>query len=355
MPSGIVTDVISPTWQDRRMPTPTREIHLASRPHGRPVPDNFRTVEVELPDPGPGQVLVRNTYLSVDPYMRGRMNDVKSYVPPFQVDAALDGGAVGEVVAAGDATVPVGTTVLHQAGWREHALLATAAVRPVDVSRVPASAYLGVLGMPGLTAFVGLTEIAPVRSGDTVFVSGAAGAVGSVAGQIARHLGAAKVIGSAGSPDKVDWLTGELGFDVGIDYKAAPIARQLAEHGPVDVYFDNVGGDHLEAAISAMADFGRIACCGMIAGYNADAPLPGPRNLMMLISKRLTMRGFIVSDHREAAGDFYRRGGQWLADGQLRYRETVVDGFEQTVGAFLGLLEGDNTGKMLVRLSGSGG
>jgi NADPH-dependent curcumin reductase CurA len=332
------------------MPTPTREIHLASRPQGRPVPENFRTVEVELPDPQPGQVLVRNTFLSVDPYMRGRMNDVKSYVPPFQVGAALDGGAVGEVVASGDDALRVGDTVLHQAGWREHALLGADEVRPVDVSRLPASAYLGVLGMPGMTAFVGLTRIAEVRPGDTVFVSGAAGAVGSVAGQIARHLGAAKVIGSAGSPEKVEWLTGELGFDVGLDYKAAPIGRQLAAHGPVDVYFDNVGGDHLEAAISAMADFGRIACCGMIAGYNAETPTPGPRNLMMLISKRLTLRGFIVSDHRDAAGDFYRRAGQWLADGELHHRETVVDGFDHTVGAFLGMLEGDNTGKMLVRL-----
>lgn len=330
--------------------TPSREIHLASRPHGWPTQENFRTVETELPDPGPDEVLVRNTFMSVDPYMRGRMNDVKSYVPPFALDAPLDGGAVGEVVASGSADLAVGDTVLHQAGWRTHALLPARAVRRVDVSQVPASAYLGALGMPGMTAYVGLTRVAEMKEGDTVFVSGAAGAVGSAVGQMARLLGASKVIGSAGSPEKCAWLTDELGFDVALDYKAAPIGRQLREHGPVDVYFDNVGGDHLEAAIFAMADFGRIAACGAIADYNADAPVPGPRNLMMMVSKRLTMRGFIVTDHGDAASEFYQRAGAWVADGSLTWRETVVDGLDNAVDAFLGLHRGDNTGKMLVRL-----
>jgi len=330
--------------------TPSREIHLASRPHGWPTQENFRTVATELPDPGPEEVLVRNTFMSVDPYMRGRMNDVKSYVPPFALDAPLDGGAVGEVVASGSADLQVGDTVLHQAGWRTHALLPARSVRRVDVSQVPASAYLGALGMPGMTAYVGLTRVAELKEGDTVFVSGAAGAVGSAVGQMARLLGASKVIGSAGSPEKCAWLTDELGFDVALDYKAAPIGRQLREHGPVDVYFDNVGGDHLEAAIFAMADFGRIAACGAIADYNADAPVPGPRNLMMMVSKRLTMRGFIVSDHGDAASEFYRRAGAWVADGSLTWRETVVDGLDNAVDAFLGLHRGDNTGKMLVRL-----
>ncbi|WP_244928164.1 NADP-dependent oxidoreductase [Nocardioides sp. W7] len=332
------------------MTTTTREIHLASRPQGWPTPENFRTVEVELPDPGPGEVLVRNTVMSVDPYMRGRMNDVKSYVPPFRLDAPLDGGAVGEVVASGDDSLQPGDTVLHQLGWREHAHGPARSFRKVDVSRVPASAYLGVLGMPGLTAYVGLTRIAEVREGDTVFVSGAAGAVGSIAGQLARKLGAAKVIGSAGSPEKVAWLTDELGYDVGLDYKAAKIGRQLAEHAPVDVYFDNVGGDHLEAAISSMADFGRIAVCGMIADYNAEVPSPGPRNLMMLVSKRLSLRGFIVSDHGDVAAEFFERAGAWLAEGELSYRETYEDGLDRAVDAFLGVLSGANTGKMLVRL-----
>jgi NADPH-dependent curcumin reductase CurA len=329
--------------------TPAREIHLASRPHGWPTSENFRTVETELADPGPGEVLVRNTFLSVDPYMRGRMNDVKSYVPPFALDAALDGGAVGEVVASGSDDFAVGATVLHQAGWRTHALLPAAEVRAVDASQVPASAYLGALGMPGMTAYVGLTRIAEVKDGDTVFISGAAGAVGSVAGQIARQLGAAKVIGSAGSPEKVAWLE-ELGFDVALNYKDEPIRRQLRKHAPIDVYFDNVGGDHLEAAIGAMADFGRIAACGAISDYNAETPPPGPRNLMMLVSKRLTLRGFIVSDHRDAASEFYRRAAGWVADGSLTWRETVVDGLDNAVEAFLGLHRGDNIGKMLVRL-----
>ena len=332
------------------MPTPTREIHLASRPSGWPMPENFRVVEVTLPDPGPGEVLVRNTFMSVDPYMRGRMNDVKSYVPPYRLDAPLDGGAVGEVVASGDESFRPGDTVLHQLGWREHALLPAGEVRTVDATRVSASAYLGVLGMPGLTAYVGLTRIAQLQEGDAVFVSGAAGAVGSVAGQLARLLGASKVIGSAGSEEKVRWLTEELGFDAAFNYRDGRVGKLLAEHAPIDVYFDNVGGDHLEAAIFAMADFGRIAACGAIATYNEDKPVPGPRNLMMVVSKRLTLRGFIVSDHREAAGEFYRRAGAWLADGSLVFRETVVDGLDHAVDAFLGLHRGENTGKMLVRL-----
>src|SRR6478609_5195756 len=332
------------------MTTTAREIHLASRPQGWPTPENFRTVDTELPDPGPGEVLVRNTFMSVDPYMRGRMNDVKSYVPPFALDAAMDGGAVGEVIASGSADLAVGDTVLHQAGWRTHALLPAAAVRRIDVSQVPASAYLGALGMPGMTAYVGLTRVAEMKEGDTVFISGAAGAVGSAAGQMAKQLGAAKVIGSAGGPEKCAWLTDELGFDVALDYKAAPIGKQLREHSPVDVYFDNVGGDHLEAAIFAMADFGRIAACGAIADYNAESPSPGPRNMMMFVSKRLTLRGFIVTDHGDAAGEFYRRAGGWVADGSLTWRETVVDGLDNAVDAFLGLHRGDNTGKMLVRL-----
>jgi NADPH-dependent curcumin reductase CurA len=332
------------------MPTTTREIHLASRPSGWPTPENFRTVETELPDPGPGQVLVRNTVLSVDPYMRGRMNDVKSYVPPFALDAPLDGGAVGEVVASGDDSLEPGDTVLHQAGWREHALLPASAARRVDTTKVPASAYLGVLGMPGLTAYVGLTRIAALQQGDAVLVSGAAGAVGSIAGQMARLLGASRVVGSAGSAEKVGWLTDELGFDAAVNYKDGPIAKLLAPQAPFDVYFDNVGGDHLEAALFHLNEYGRVAVCGGIAGYNEEKPVPGPRNMMLIVSKRLTLRGFIVTDHADLAAEFYERAGAWVAEGRLTYRETVVDGFEHTVDAFLDLLRGGNTGKMLVRL-----
>jgi NADPH-dependent curcumin reductase CurA len=332
------------------MPTHTREIHLVTRPDGLPSDADFSTVAVELRDPDPGEILVRNTVLSVDPYMRGRMNDVKSYVPPFPLDAPLEGGAVGVVVASEDPSLEAGDTVLHMAGWREHAVLSAGAARKVDVEVAPDSAYLGVLGMPGVTAYVGLTRIAAVKEGDTVFVSGAAGAVGSVAGQLARKLGAAKVIGSAGSPEKVAWLTEELGYDAAFDYHDGSPAKLLRPHGPIDVYFDNVGGDHLEAAIFHMADFGRIAACGAIAGYNATAPVPGPRNLAMLVTKRLSLRGFIVSDHYDAAAEFFRVAGPWVAGGEIRYRETVVDGLDRMVEAFRALFSGDNTGKMLVRL-----
>lgn len=328
----------------------TREIHLAARPSGLPSSDDFRTVDVELAEPAAGEVLVRNTVLSVDPYMRGRMNDVKSYVPAFPLDAPLEGGAVGVVVESRDASLVPGDTVLHMAGWREHAVLPAAAARKVDVEGVPDSAYVGVLGMPGVTAYVGLTRIAAVQPGDTVFVSGAAGAVGSVAGQLARKLGATTVIGSAGSPEKVAWLVDELGYDAAFDYHSGSPAKLLSPHGPVDVYFDNVGGDHLEAAIFHMADFGRIAACGSIADYNATGPVPGPRNLAMIVAKRLTVRGFIVSDHYDAAADFFRVAGEWVASGEIRYRETVYDGLDSTVDAFRALFSGDNIGKMIVRL-----
>ena len=331
----------------------TREIHLARRPVGRPTADDFTTVEVDLPDPGPGQVLVRNTVLSVDPYMRGRMNDTESYVPHYPLHASLEGGAVGEVVASGDESLSPGDVVSHMAGWREHALLPAGEARRLDVSHVPASAYLSVLGMPGLTAYVGLTRVAGIREGDVVFVSGAAGAVGSLVGQIARLLGASRVVGSAGSPEKIRWLTEELGFDAAFDYRAGDVPGQLAralDGHRIDVHFDNVGGEQLEAAIEQMADFGRIAVCGAISAYDATEPPPGPRNLVRLVQRRLTMRGFIVSDHREAASEFHRTVGGWLAEGRLVARETYVDGLDRCVEAFLGLGTGDNTGKMLVRL-----
>ena len=334
------------------MTTQTREIHLARRPRGWPSPDDFRLVETTLPDPAEGQVVVRNTVMSVDPYMRGRMNDVKSYVPPFQLDQPLDGGAVGEVVASASHDVPVGATVLHQLGWREHALLDATAVRVVDVSRVEASAYLGVLGMPGMTAYVGLKAVAGLKEGDTVFVSGAAGAVGSVAGQLARLLGAGRVIGSAGSPEKVAWLK-EIGFDDAFDYHAGPVAQQLKgalDGHAIDVYFDNVGGDHLEGALLHMADFGRVAMCGAISAYNEEQPPPGPRTIALAITRRLTLRGFIVTDHADLAGEFYRTVGGWLAEGRIHTQETVVDGLDHAVEAFLDLHRGANTGKMLVRL-----
>ncbi len=332
-----------------------REVHLASRPTGWPTPENFTLVTVDVPEPADGQVLVRNEFISVDPYMRGRMNDAKSYVPPYQVGEVMDGGAVGVVVASRSPRLEVGETVLHGFGWREYAIADADRFQKIDTTLAPASAYLGVLGMPGLTAYAGLLEVAGMKEGDTVFVSGAAGAVGSLAGQIARLRGAARVIGSAGSAEKVAYLVDELGFDAAFNYKDAPVREQLRAAAPdgIDVYFDNVGGDHLEAAIGAMNTFGRIAVCGMISQYNATEPAPGPRNLVQLIGKRITMRGFLVSDHAHLREQFVREVGGWLREERIRFRETVVDGIDNAVDAFLGLLRGDNVGKMLVRIPGS--
>lgn len=333
------------------MSRPSREIHLASRPNGWPTAENFRLVEVDVPDPGPDQVLVRNTLMSVDPYMRGRMNDVKSYVPPFQLGAPLDGGAIGEVVASGSDAHKPGDLVLHGLGWREYALLDAARARTIDGTVAPASAYLGALGMPGLTAYVGLLDIAAMKPGDTVFVSGAAGAVGSLVGQIARLRGAARVVGSAGSAAKVEHLTGTLGFDAAFNYKDGPVRKRLAEVAPdgIDVYFDNVGGEHLEAALWALRPFGRAALCGAISQYN-DERVPGPRNLALAVANRLTLRGFIVGDHTDRMPEFVAEASGWLRDGKLRFDETFADGLANAPEAFLGLLRGENLGKMLVRL-----
>ncbi|MEV4268640.1 NADP-dependent oxidoreductase [Micromonospora aurantiaca] len=328
-----------------------REIHLASRPEGWPTPENFRLVTTEVPTPGPGQVVVRNRFMSVDPYMRGRMNDVKSYVPPFALDAPLDGGAIGEVVAGEAGGVKPGDTVLHGLGWREYALVDAKGVRKVDPGLAPVTAYLGVLGMTGLTAYAGLLDVAAMKPGETVFVSGAAGAVGSMVGQIAKLRGAGRVIGSAGSAAKVERLTA-LGFDAAFDYHDGPVYKQLKAAAPdgVDVYFDNVGGDHLEAAIGAMNLHGRAAICGMIAQYNATEPPAAPRNLALVIGKRLTLRGFLVGDHGHLREQFVQEVAGWLREGRLSYDETIVDGIEQAPEAFLGLLRGENLGKMLVRL-----
>ncbi len=333
------------------MAHPSRQIVLAARPHGEPTPAEFRLEDAEVPDPGPGEVLVRNRWMSVDPYLRGRMNDARSYVPPFQVGAPLDGGAVGEVVASGDPAVPEGSTVLHGLGWRELALVPARRAQPVDPQTAPAQAYLGALGMPGLTAYVGLVDVAGLREGDVVFVSGAAGAVGSLAGQIAKSRGHT-VIGSAGSAEKVALLREELGFDAAMNYRDGRVRDLLRAAAPdgIDVYFDNVGGEHLEAAIGSLRLRGRVALCGAISAYNATEPVPGPRNLGQAVGKRLTLRGFIVFDHNARMPDLAAEVGPALADGRIVVRETVVDGLDQAPQAFIDLLRGANTGKMLVRL-----
>jgi NADPH-dependent curcumin reductase CurA len=336
------------------VPTTGREVHLVARPVGEPKPTDFALVAVPVtaPDPGRNQILVRNDWISVDPYMRGRMNDVKSYVPPFQLNAVMDGGAVGTVIASESASVPAGATVLHRLGWREYATLDADKVRIVDTSLAPAQAYLGALGLTGLTAYAGLKEVAPVQEGDVVFVSAAAGAVGSVAGRLAAHMGAGRVIGSAGGPEKCRRLVEEFGYDAAIDYRAGRLAEQLTAAAPdgIDVYFDNVGGEQLRVAISAMRTHGRIALCGAIAQYNATSPVPGPDNLALAIGKRLTLRGFLVGDHQHLADEYVRKAAGWLRDGSLRTEETVVEGIDHAVNAFLGMLRGANTGKMLVRL-----
>jgi NADPH-dependent curcumin reductase CurA len=288
--------------------------------------------------------------MSVDPYMRGRMNDAKSYVTPFQVGAALDGGAVGTVVASNVDSLKPGDLVLHGLGWRDYALLDAKHVRQVDPAVGP-SAYLGVLGMPGLTAYVGLLDIAAMKPGDTVFISGAAGAVGSLAGQIARLRGASRVIGSAGSASKVEYLVDRLGFDAAFNYKDSPVRHQLREAAPegIDVYFDNVGGEHLEAAIAAFKPYGRAALCGAISQYNAT-DVSAPKNLALAIGKRLTLRGFIVSDHNDRMPAFQNEVAAWLTTGDITFAETFVDGIENAPAAFIGLLRGDNTGKMVVRI-----
>jgi NADPH-dependent curcumin reductase CurA len=336
------------------MPTTTREIHLAARPDGWPKQADFATVTTELADPGDGELLVRNLFMSVDPYMRPKMNDVKSYSPPYELNEALYGAAVGEVVESRVDGYAPGDLVLHGLGWREHAVVEAKTVRKLDeVPGMSASHFLGALGSTALTAYVGLFDIAGMQPDETVFVSGAAGAVGSMAGQLARLRGAKRVIGSAGSAAKVDYLTGKLGFDAAFNYRDGDIAGQLAAAAPdgIDVYFDNVGGEHLDAALGALNLRGRVAVCGAVSQYNATEPAPGPRNINQLVAKRLNLRGFLVFDHYDRFPDMIREVSGWLQNGELVADETIVDGgLDHAVDAFLGMLRGENTGKMVVRL-----
>ncbi|MFD3945729.1 NADP-dependent oxidoreductase [Streptomyces sp. NPDC058579] len=332
------------------LPASSREWHLVARPHGWPTPADFALRETPVTAPAEGRILVKNLHFSVDPYMRGRMNDVKSYTPPFKLDHPMDGGAVGEVVASNAEGFAVGDHVLHRLGWREYADVDAQHAVKVDASLAPLSYYLGVLGMTGLTAYAGLFEVASFKEGDVVFVSGAAGAVGSQVGQMAKLKGASRVIGSAGSDEKVKLLVEEYGFDAAFNYKNGPVKDQLREAAPdgIDVYFDNVGGDHLEAAISSLNVHGRATICGMIAQYNETEPVAGPRNMAMIIGKRLRLQGVLVGDHYGLQPQFVQEVGGWLRSGELKYDETVVEGIENGVEAFLGLLRGENTGKMIV-------
>jgi len=323
---------------------------LKSRPAGMPVPDNFALIDTPLPPLGDGQVRVANRWLSVDPYMRGRMNDVKSYVPPFQLGEAMQGGAVGEVVeSAADGFLP-GDMVLHMAGWRDEAVLPVAQVQKLPDLGVPPQAFLGQLGMPGMTGYFGLLEVASAREGDVVFVSAAAGAVGSTVVQIAKAKGMT-VIGSAGGADKCAWVK-SLGADEVIDYKAdGSLIKKLKDAAPggIDVYFDNVGGEHLDAALALANERARFAICGMIDMYNSGAPTE-LRFAARIIGARIRIQGFIVSDYMGRAAEFYRDMAAWSQAGKLKREETVMEGLASTPDAFLGLFSGGNTGKMLVRL-----
>ncbi|MFL6782124.1 MAG: NADP-dependent oxidoreductase [Sphingomicrobium sp.] len=326
-----------------------RAWHLTSRPQGLPTPDNFALKEIVLPPLGDGQLRVRNRWLSVDPYMRGRMNDVKSYVPPFQLDQPMDGGAVGEVVESKADGFAPGDLVQHMAGWRDEAVVDARTANKLPNLGAPPEQFLGVLGVTGMTAYFGLLDAASAKEGDTVFVSAAAGAVGSVVVQVAKAKGMT-VIGSAGGPEKCEFVR-SLGADQVVDYKAGPVLKGLAAAAPdgIDVYFDNVGGDHLDAAFAVARPNARFAICGMIEGYNDATPMSF-RFIMRVIAMRIRLKGFIVFDYFPRMAEFYGEMGPWLANGTVKSRETVVDGLDHALEAFLGLFEGANTGKMLVRL-----
>jgi NADPH-dependent curcumin reductase CurA len=329
----------------------SREWRLVRRPQGWPVAEDFVLAEVDVGDPPDGHVLVRNVVMSVDPYMRGRMNDAKSYASPYGLDEPMYGGAVGRVEASGVTHLPVGALVRHGLGWREWAVVPARQAEPVDPAGdgVDPAAYLGVLGMPGLTAWVGVFDIASVRPGETLFVSAAAGAVGSVAGQLAKLTGL-RVVGSAGTPEKVAWLR-ELGFDAAFDYHDGDVTDLLAAAAPegIDCYFDNVGADHLRAALATMNPFGRVAACGMIAAYNEQ--VPGPDNLFLIVGRKLTVRGFIVSDHAHREPAFRRHVAPLVRDGVIRHLETHRTGIDQALGALVDVLRGgSHTGKMVVDL-----
>jgi NADPH-dependent curcumin reductase CurA len=329
----------------------SREVHLKRRPEGLPSTEDFEIVETDVGEPGPGEVVVENLYMSVDPYMRGRMRDRKSYAKPYGLGETMTGGAIGRVVASRDPGLEEGAHVLSNLGWREAFRAPADAVSPVGDLAAPPSAYLGVIGMPGMTAYVGLLGAAGLEDGETVLVSGAAGAVGSAAGQIAK-IKSCRVVGTAGSDEKVRWLTEELGFDHAFNYKEGDLRTHIREGAPegLDVYFDNVGGDLLEAAISEMREFGRIAMCGAISLYNATNARPGPSNLARSIGMGLTLRGFLVRHFAHMRDEFLRDMSGWLASGRIKYRETVVNGIENAAEAFIGLFQGANVGKMVVRL-----
>ena len=337
--------------------TVSREIHLKNRPDGMPKESDFELVEVPIPELNDGEVLVGNIYMSVDPYMRGRMVELeksvsKHYAPPYQLGAPLDGRCIGQVVKSNRGKFQVGGYVFSSLGWRDHYVSDGSQLTKIEPGSVPIHAYLSVLGGTGMTAYFGLLNIGEPKEGETVFVSAAAGAVGSVACQLAKIKGC-RVVGSAGSQQKVAWLMDEAGIDAAFNYKKVnDLNAELKDHCPdgIDVYFDNVGGDHLEAAIERMNRFGRIVSCGMISQYNAPERPPGPNNMFFIITKRLTFKGFIVSDYLDGRPQFNQDMKRWISEGRIKWKETIIEGIENAPKAFIGLFKGENFGKMIVKI-----
>jgi NADPH-dependent curcumin reductase CurA len=334
---------------------PLTSVTLKRRPSGAPTAEDFALVTAEVPTPGPGEVVVRTIFLSIDPYMRGRLSDRKSYATPVQIGEVMTGETIGEVVASADPAFAVGDIALGARGWQSHSVVKARALTKITPGRAPLSAYLGVLGMPGTTAYTGMTDVGRVKPGETVVISAASGAVGSVAGQLAKRAGA-RVVGIAGGPDKCLFVQEVLGFDACIDHRADDLDAALAETCPngIDVYFENVGGRVQAAAFAQLNIFARVIMCGMVAQYNATAFPPGP-NLGFTVAKRVTIQGILVSDKPERFGEWRELAEPWVADGSLAYRETVVDGLENAPEALAMVLDGGNFGKMVVRVGADPG
>ena len=333
--------------------TTNKQVRLASRPSGWITADNFTLTEEAVPEVGQGQLLVRNLFMSVDPYMRGRMNKAKSYVPSFQVGEVLQAGVVGEVIASSNKDYAEGDFVTGMLGWENYSLSDGTGLHKVPQGPAPLSYHLGILGMPGMTAYVGLHTIGKAQPGETVFVSAASGAVGSVVGQLAKLHGCT-VTGCAGADDKVDLLKAEFGYDAAFNYRQSQsLPKSISEVCPdgIDVDFENVGGEIFEAVLWNMREFGRIALCGMISTYNDEELQPGPRGMTVIIGRRLTIQGFIVTDHLEAGKEYVSKAIRWLAEGKLKYHETIAEGIENAPSAFIDLLQGKNIGKQIVRLA----
>ncbi len=333
-----------------------RQIVLASRPHGEPALSNFKLTEAPIPAIGTRQVLLKTKYLSLDPYMRGRMSEAKSYVPPFAIGEPLGGGTVSEVVASNNPKYAAGDIVLAFGGWQEYSVSEGNGLKKLDPAAAPVSTALGVLGMPGLTAYAGLLNIGQPKAGETLGVAAAAGPVGSTVGQIAKIKGC-RVVGIAGGQKKVDFLKDELGFDAAVDHRSPRLKEELKAACPdgIDIYFENVGGAVWDAVVPLLNNFARVPVCGLAANYNATALPEGPDRspslMRAILTKRLRVQGFIVYDFAQQTEDFLRDAGGWIREGKLKYREDVVEGLENAPQAFIGLLKGENFGKLLVKVS----